>query len=111
MVCLLIFFSSGTYASAMGKYWHVHHLLCSRCNRALGGDGSFRMDEGEIICRVCFENSVAKICAKCNQAILSVSVGKEFRPSVNFRYFPVVKRHMKINPKCTLYIYLYIMCT
>ena len=65
--------SSGTYASAMGKYWHVNHLLCSRCNRPLGGDGSFRMDEGEIICRDCFEQKVAKICAKCNQAILAVS--------------------------------------
>ena len=75
-------FSSGTYASAMGKYWHVNHLLCSRCDRALGGDGSFRMDEGDIICRDCFEQNVAKVCAKCGQAILSVSV-REYNLDVN----------------------------
>lgn len=53
---------------ADGRSWHVHHFLCSQCERNLGGD-KYILRDGHPYCCTCFDNLFAELCETCSDPI------------------------------------------
>ncbi|KAH9280981.1 LIM domain-containing protein unc-97 [Echinococcus granulosus] len=50
---------------ALGKVWHPHHLVCSKCEEILSGGGRFYERNGEPLCFHHFRGLTQEICHKC----------------------------------------------
>ena len=56
--------------TAVGRYWHADHFVCSQCQTKLSGvEGGFHYDEGHLFCPNCFTTSYGVQCFGCKQLI------------------------------------------
>lgn len=66
---------SGTYTTAMGRYFHPQCFCCGICRRPMGvGAGQFRERDGIPYCQGCFATQLASRCARCSKPILETVI-------------------------------------
>ncbi|VDL18700.1 unnamed protein product [Hymenolepis diminuta] len=58
----------GLVLKALGKTWHPHHLVCSKCEMNLSG-GPFYEENGEPLCFHHFRSIKKEVCHKCQNLL------------------------------------------
>ncbi|VDN96353.1 unnamed protein product [Rodentolepis nana] len=58
----------GRVVKALGKTWHPHHLVCSKCEMNLSG-GPFYEENGKPLCFHHFRNINKEACHKCRNLL------------------------------------------
>ncbi|EFO24994.2 hypothetical protein LOAG_03488 [Loa loa] len=58
---------------ALGKYWHIDHFLCAKCEKPFYGNKSIEKN-GRAYCYSCYGKCFADICFKCNGILMGSSL-------------------------------------
>ena len=56
------------FEEALGKTWHVDHLRCDVCDKALEHDGTFEGDQGQPLCAVHFAGTYVTVVGRLFRA-------------------------------------------
>ena len=59
---------------AEGHFYHVKHFCCWNCDKPLAGN-KYTPENGRPLCLPCYQNTYAKICTACNEAIAADQSG------------------------------------